>query len=176
MISWLMEALLRARKSPVAIIGLIGSILVVLANAAPAVDGAQDLWRRWTRQQAQLESTWQGNWKSRSGYTYVFAMQLGVQDDETAAGQIRWELVATPPNSHLADRIGDSATEYVSGRFDKSDNVATLDGYDVTDPTLIALDSYKFQIKNDKVSFVGMSKHHGEWEAEAQGSVIVTAK
>ncbi len=103
-------------------------------------------------------------------------MQLDVRADSTAEGQIRWELVATPPNSHLAHRIGDSAIEYVSGRFDRANNVAMLAGHDVTDPTLIALDSYKFQIKSDKVSFVGMTKHRGDWAAEAQGSVIVTVK
>ena len=176
MTSSLIEMLRRALKSPVAIISVVGGVLVVLANAAPAIDGAQALWQRWTHQQAGLETNWQGTWKSRNGYNYAFAMQLDVRADETAKGKIRWELVATPPDSHLANRIGDSATEYVSGRFDKANNIASLAGYDVTDPTLIALNSYKFQIKNDKVSFVGMTKHRGEWEAEAQGSVIVTAK
>jgi hypothetical protein len=176
MISFLKEKLLRALKSPVAIIGLIGSILVVLANAAPAIDGAKNLWQRLTLQQAGLETNWQGNWRSRDGYSYAFAIQLDVREDDTADGRIRWELVATPPNSHLANRIGDSATEYVSGRFDKANNIATVAGYKVSDPTLIALDAYKFQIKNDKVSFIAMTKHRGEWEAEAQGSVIVTTK
>lgn len=176
MFSSLKEAAARALKSPVAIIGLIGSVLVVLANASPAIDGAENLWRRWTRQHAGLETNWQGTWKSRTGYNYSFAMQLEVREDETAMGQINWELVATPPNSHLADRVGDTAIEYVSGRFDKADNIATIAGYDVSDPTLIARDTYKFQIKSDKISFVGMTKNHGDWAAEAQGSVIVTAK
>ena len=176
MTSSLKEKLLRALKSPVAIMGLIGSVLVVLANTAPAIDGAKNLWHRWAHQQAGLETNWQGTWKSRDGYNYAFAMQLDVREDDTAEGRIRWELVATPPNSHLANRIGDSATEYVLGRFDKVNNIATVAGYEVSDPTLIALDSYKFQIKNDKVSFIAMTKHRGEWEAEAQGSVIVTAK
>jgi len=176
MTSSLKEKLLRALKSPVAIMGLIGSVLVVLANTAPAIDGAKNLWHRWAHQQAGLETNWQGTWKSRDGYNYAFAMQLDVREDDTAEGRIRWELVATPPNSHLANRIGDSATEYVSGRFDKVNNIATVAGHEVSDPTLIALDSYKFQIKNDKVSFIAMTKHRGEWEAEAQGSVIVTAK
>lgn len=166
----------RLIRNPIAIIGAIGSVLVVLANAGPAVDGVANLWHRWTRQHAHLETHWQGTWKSRDGFNYAFAMQLDVQDNATAEGKIRWELVATPPNSHLVHRVGDSATEYVSGKYDKDDNVATISGYKVSDPTLIALDSYKFQIKSDKVSFVGMSKHRGEWEAEAGGSVIVTEK
>ncbi len=166
----------RFLRNPIAIIGAIGSVLVVLANAGPAVDGAANLWNRWTRQHAHLETHWQGTWKSRDGFNFAFAMQLNVQEDATAEGKIRWELVATPKDSMLANRVGESATEYVSGHFDKNDNVATLSGYKVSDPTLLALDSYKFQIKSDKVSFVGMSEHRGEWEAEASGSVIVTEK
>ena len=182
MISSLKDLVLRALKSPVAIVGLIGSVLVVLANAAPAIDGAQTLWQRWTGPQTGLETTWQGTWKSRKGYNYAFAMQLDVREDETAEGQISWELVATPPNSHLANRVGDTAIEYVSGRFDRANNVAIVAGYDISDATLIAKDTYKFQIKLDKVSFFGMTKndgdtkHLGDWAAEAQGSVIVTAK
>ncbi len=52
----------------------------------------------------------------------------------------------------------------------------TIKGYKVSDPTLLALDSYKFQIKSDQISFVGMSQHRGEWEAQAGGTVIVTEK
>ncbi len=166
----------RLVRNPIAIIGGIGSILVVLANAGPAVDGVENLWHRWTRQSAHLETNWQGTWKSRDGFNFAFAMQLDVQADATAQGTIRWEMLATPKESFLANRVGDIATEYVSGTFDKAENVATVSGYKVSDPTLLALDSYKFQIKSDKTSFVGMSAHRGEWEAEASGTVIVTEK
>jgi hypothetical protein len=176
MISSLKDLVLRALKSPVAIVGLIGSVLVVLANAAPAIDGAQTLWQRWTSPQTGLETNWQGTWKSRSGYSFAFAMQLDVGEDQTAQGWISWELLATPTNSPLAPRIGDTAIEYVSGRFDRANNIATVAGYDISDATLIAKDTYKFQIKSDKISFVGMTKNHGDWAAEAQGTVIVTAK
>jgi hypothetical protein len=170
------ETVLRALKSPIAIIGLVGSVLVVLANAAPAIDGAKVLWQRWTVPESGLETNWQGTWKSRSGYTYAFAMKLDVAEDQTAQGWISWELLATPPGSHLASRVGHTAIEYVSGRFDKANNVATVDGYEVSDPTLIARDTYKFQIKSDKISFVAMTKNHGDWAAQAQGSVIITGK
>ena len=163
-------------KSPVAILGAVGSLFVVIANAGPALDGATNLWQRWTQKPAQLESTWQGSWKSRDGYTYDFAMQLDVHDDTVADGQISWQLIATPPDSHLTARVGDSATEFVSGAYDRAQGLATVAGYKVSDPTLIALDSYRFQLKPDHVSFVGMSKHRGEWEAEAGGTVIVTEK
>ena len=155
--SWLARLL----RSPVAILGAIGSAFVVLANAGPAIDGTTNLWRRWTQPPSHLETNWQGSWKSRDGYNYSFAMQLDVQDNGAADGQIRWELVATPPKSHLASRAGQIATEFVSGTYDREHAIAAVAGYKVSDPTLIALDSYKFQIKADKVSFVGMSKHRG---------------
>jgi hypothetical protein len=103
-------------------------------------------------------------------------MKLDVGEDQKALGWISWELLATPTNSPLAPRIGDTAIEYVSGRFDRANNIATVAGYDISDATLIAKDTYKFQIKSDKISFVGMTKNHGDWAAEAQGTVIVTAK
>ncbi|MGQ0457529.1 MAG: hypothetical protein ACT4OU_10755 [Hyphomicrobium sp.] len=164
----------RLLRNPIAIIGAIGSVLVVLANANPAIDGVSNLWGRWAEPPPPLETTWQGTWTSRDGYRYDFAMQLNVADSGVADGQIRWDLVATPAKSHIADRVGHSATEFVSGTFDRVKGLADVDGYKVSDPTLIALDSYKFQLKPDRISFVGMTKHRGEWEAQAGGTVIVT--
>ncbi len=89
----------RLIRNPIAIIGAIGSIFVVLANAEPAMDGATHIWHRWTQPPARLETTWQGSWKSRDGFNYALAMQLQVTDSGAADGQITWELVATPPGS-----------------------------------------------------------------------------
>lgn len=164
----------RLLRSPIAIIGAIGSVLVVLANANPAIEGASNLWSRVAESPPALETTWQGTWTSREGYRYDFAMQLNVAESGAADGQIRWDLVATPADSHIADRVGHSATEYVSGKFDRVKGLATVDGYKVSDATLIALDSYKFQLKPDRISFVGMTKHRGQWEAQAGGTVIVS--
>jgi hypothetical protein len=168
------SALSRLIRNPIAIVGALGSIFVVLANAGPAIDGAGDLWRRWTESPSLLDTTWQGDWKSRDGYHYAFAMQLGVAATDEARGEINWQLVATPSGSHIANRVGDSAIEYVSGRYDRNKRLATLAGYKVSDESLLALDTYKFQIKSDNITFVGMTKHRGQWEAEAGGTVIVT--
>jgi len=163
-------------RNPVAILGAVGSLFVVLANAGPAIDGSKNLWRRWAVPPSQLETNWQGSWKSREGFTFGFAMQLEVRDDGAADGQISWQMLETPPDSFLAPRTGDSAIEFVSGTYDRETRVAVISGHKVSDPTLLALDTYKFQIKPDNVSFVGMSKHRGEWEAQAGGTVIVTEK
>ena len=164
----------RLIRNPFAIIGAIGSVFVVLANAEPAVNGATDLWHRWTQPPTRLETTWQGTWKSRDGFNFGLAMQLNVAENGTADGEISWQLVEAPPGNFLVPRVGDSAIEYVHGQYDRAHGLATLDGYKVSDPTLLALDSYRFQIKPDKISFIGMSKHRGEWEAQAGGTVIVT--
>ncbi len=166
----------RLIRNPVAIIGAVGSLFVVFANAEGAIDGVGRLWHRWTAPPASLESTWQGDWKSRDGFHYGFAMQLDAAESGQAEGRISWELKATPPKSHLANRIGATGIEYVSGQFNRGKGLVTIKGYKVSDPTLLALDSYKFQIKPDQISFVGMSQHRGEWEAQATGTVIVTEK
>ncbi len=166
----------RLIRNPIAIIGAIGSALVVLANAEPAVNSATALWHRMTATPTNLESTWQGTWKSREGFSFDFAMQLNVADTGAADGQISWKLMVAPPDSPLTKRIGDTGIEYVRGTYDRAHSLAVLDGYEVSDPTLIGTDIYKFQIKSDKISFVGMTKSHGEWTAEANGTVIVTEK
>ena len=168
--------LARLIRSPVAIIGALGSLFVVLANAEGALDGATHLWHRWTAPASQLESTWQGDWTSRDGYHYGFAMQLTATETGDADGQISWQLKATPQGSHLEKRIGAVGVEFVKGSFDRTKGLASIAGYKVSDPNLLALDSYRFQIKPDQVSFVGMTKHRGEWEAQASGTVIVSEK
>ena len=166
----------RLIRNPVAIIGAVGSLFVVFANAEGAIDGAGRVWHRWTAPPSPLESTWQGDWKSRDGFHYAFAMQLDAAETGQAEGRISWELKATPPKSHLAGRIGATGIEYVSGQFNRRKGLVTIKGYEVSDPSLLALDSYKFQIKPDQISFIGMSLHRGEWEAQAGGTVIVTEK
>ncbi len=160
-------------RNPLAIVGAVGSVLVIIANAQPALNSATELWSRWANPPARLDTTWQGTWKSREGFTYNFAMQLGVADRGTAEGRINWKLMATPPGSFLEKRVGDTGIEYVRGHYDRARGLAVLDGYEVSDPSLLALDSYKFQIKPDRITFLGMTRSHGEWAAEASGTVII---
>jgi hypothetical protein len=170
--SWLA----RLVRNPIAIIGAVGSVFVVLANAEGALNGVNALWRRWATPTAGFDTTWQGDWKSRNGFHFGFAMQLNVDPDGAAGGEISWQLLKTPDGNPLAKRTGATGVEYVSGRFDAASGIATLDGYRVSDPTLLGIDSYKFQIKPDRHTFIGMSKHYGEWEAQATGTVIVTER
>ena len=170
--SWLSRFI----RNPITIIGLIGSVVAILANAEGAVDSVNHLWHRWSAPPAQLDTNWQGDWKSRNGYHYGFAMQLRVGESGAADGEISWQLKAAPPNSHLANRVGDVGVEYVRGTFDRAKGLANLNGYRVSDPTLLALDNYRFQIKSDQTTFIGMTKHYGDWEAAADGTVIVSER
>ena len=164
----------RLVRNPVAIIGALGSLFVVLANANAAIDGAQSLWRRWTTSPTDIVTTWQGEWKSRQGFHFGFAMELRAAPDGTADGEISWQLLAAPVGNPLETRIGATGIEYVKGHFDRAAGIATIDGYRVSDPTLLGMDSYRFQIKSDKSSFIGMTKNYGRWEAQTFGTVIVT--
>ena len=151
-------------------------VVGILANGERAYDEATTLWQRWTNAAPVLETIWQGTWKSKGGFTFDFALQLEVRGDNTAVGQIKWKLVATPAGSKLAPRVGETAIEYVNGRYDRTKSVASIAGYAVSDTTLLALDTYRLQVRADKLSFVGMTKYRGDWEAEASGTVIITEK
>ncbi len=168
--------LARVARNPLALLAGLGSIFVLLANWEQALDGASNLWQRSTGLQSRLESTWQGDWTSREGFLYGFAMQLDVEENDEATGEISWQLKTAPPESHLAGRVGDTGIEYVKGRFDRAKMLATISGYKVSDETLLALDNYKFQIKPDKITFVGMTKYRGAWEAQVGGAVIISDK
>jgi hypothetical protein len=168
--SWLA----RLVRNPVAIIGAVGSIFVVLANANGAIDGAESLWHRWTAQPTVLVTTWQGEWKSREGFRFGLAMELRVAPGGVADGEMSWQLLSAPAGHVLENRIGATGVEYVRGHFDRTTGIALIDGYRVSDPTLLGTDHYRFQIRPDKSTFIGMSKNYGRWEAQASGTVIVT--
>lgn len=164
----------RLVRNPVTIIGAVGSILVVLANANGAIDGVQTLWHRWSAPTPALITTWQGDWKSRNGFHFGFAMELRAAPDGQADGEISWQLLAAPPGNPLESRVGATGVEFVKGQFDRASGIALIAGYSVSDPTLLGTDTYRFQIRPDKSTFIGMSKDYGRWEAQASGSVIVT--
>ena len=122
----------------------------------------------------RLETIWQGDWGSREGFRYSFSAQLYVATDDDVEGKINWQLTATP-GEHLSDRVGSTAAEYVRGSYDRKTKLMTVAGYEVSDPTLIATDTYRLQIKPDGISFVGMTLHYtGEWSAQTTGTVIVS--
>jgi hypothetical protein len=139
----------KTRTRVVAVLAIVVPIVVVLANGERAFDETSAVWLRWTTRAPVLETIWQGSWKSKGGFTFDFAMQLDVAGDDTATGQINWQLVGAPAESPLASHIGSKETEFVSGRYDRINGIASIAGYAVSDPTLLALD--------DKVSFVGMT-------------------
>jgi hypothetical protein len=157
-----------------AAIGATGTVVALLANADPAIDGAKRLWARFTTSPTPLETVWQGDWSSRQGMHFSFSAEIDVAANNEATGQISWQLTGTPPGYFLEPRIGSVAIEYVSGEYDREKKQMVVTGYRVSDPTLLALDTYRLQIKPDNISFIGMTRNHGEWEAQTAGAVIVT--
>jgi hypothetical protein len=157
----------------IAAIGALGSVLALLANADPAIEGAKRLMGRWTAPPA-LETTWQGQWASSQGFRFTFAMKIDVTTKDEAEGQISWRLDATPPGSFLESRIGSTAFEYVHGTFDREKKLMQVEGLYVSDPTLIETDRYRLQVEKDGLSFIGMTEEHGEWSAQTVGSVIIS--
>jgi hypothetical protein len=159
----------------IAVIGLVGSLLALLANA-DAVLGA---WTRWTTKPTALETTWQGEWASPRGTRFTYAMEIAVTPEDQAEGVIRWQLAGTPPGYFLENRIGDTADEFVRGTFDREKRLMLVEGYAVSDPTLLVTDAYRLAVDKDGISFIGMTKDDGgnegdRWRAQTTGTVIIS--
>jgi len=167
--------LTRAKAHPVvAVVVVLATILVGLANAGTAIETVSTLWKKWTRPAPVLDTTWQGAWEEPDGHAFSFVMRLTILSNDTATGQIRWRLLQTPPSSIVKDRVNAEAIEFVSGTYNRDAHVVEVRGDRVSDPTLIGVDVYKFQILNDNVSFEAFTRASGDrWDGAARGRVIV---
>jgi hypothetical protein len=153
-----------------------GTVLAGLASTGKGIEELKSLWANWTYKPPRLQTIWQGTWQDRDGYRFDFAMQLEVLENDSAKGRVSWKLIETPSGSIIARRIGSVASEFVSGTFDRKEGVAELSGNGVSDPTLLVTDHYIFRIHADKTSFIGKTKNHGDWEAQASGTVLTVAE
>jgi hypothetical protein len=93
-------------------------------------------------------------------------MQLNQNDNSGGVeGTITWRLEATNRTGRL-NRIGDTAVEYVRGAFNPNTFELTLQGYRVSDSTLIAIDKYRISLSRNGQSFTGRSEtNEKNWEA-----------
>lgn len=166
----------RARAHPVvAILVILSTILIGLANAGTAIETVTTLWKKWTQPAPTLDTTWQGAWDKPDGHSFAFVMRLTIFPNDSARGEIQWRLLQAPPYSLVEDRVNDEAIEFVSGSYNRNAHVLEVQGDRVSDPTLIAKDVYKFQILNDNVSFAAMTRGGpgGRWDAAARGRVLI---
>lgn len=168
-------AVTKAQAHPVvAILVATAAVFAVLANAGKAVEVGSNLWSKWATPTPILDATWQGVWGQPRGHTFSFVMRLAIQPDDSAAGEILWQLIDAPPDSFLAKRINEEATEFVSGTYDRATHTAVLEGVAVSDPTLIMKDSYKFVILPDKATFEAVTLgSQNRWNGMARGRVVV---
>ena len=107
------------------------SVGSVVDDGTPFPDGAD---RRFL-------GTWSGD-----GWRYRLVLDLA-REGRTIRGAIRWTLAETPDEMYTA-RVGETATEYVTGTFSAPSSIA-LDGQSVTDDSLISADHYDLQIADD---------------------------
>jgi serine/threonine protein kinase len=109
----------------------IASIASAVDDDAPFPDGSD---RRFV-------GTWSGE-----GWRYRLVLDLA-REGQVIRGAIRWTLAETPDEMYTA-RVGETATEYVTGTFSAPSSIA-LEGQSVTDDSLISTDHYELQIAND---------------------------
>jgi hypothetical protein len=119
-----------------------------------------------------LKTRWEGAWESDQGYRFSFVMHLDITGEDTADGYILWRLLGTPPGSFLAGRVNEPGTEFVRGSIDRSVGVLSVAGYRTDNPTLLALDQYRFFISADNRTFRGISKTlEGTWHTAINGTI-----
>lgn len=109
---------------------------------------------------------WTGDWSSPSGAYLTIVVDL---DDDGAggiSGRIEWTLRRTMRPEKM-NKIGMSATEYVSGRFDPVTNTLTMKGYRKDDPNnvLVMVDSYRLVLTEDSRHLNGAARNGGKWNA-----------
>jgi hypothetical protein len=172
------KALARIRAHPVVATAVVlATIVGGVANAGVALEKMSGAWKKWTQSAPALETTWQGVWAMNDGHVFDFVMRLEISSSDSAEGEIRWHLRDTPPKSPIRNRINARAIEYVSGSYDRDARVVQVKGTKVSDPTLLALDDYKFQIRSDNVSFAAVTRAHGDsWDGAAEGRVIIAPR
>ena len=113
---------------------------------------------------------WQGNFVERE-YRFTFDMKLTI-DGGKVQGSIRWTLTWASPRADFANRVGQSATEDISGTFDPSSNELRLKGVRTTSD-LIAVDEYHLVLSSSGRSVGGRKKGQGMWENIMSGVGVV---
>jgi serine/threonine protein kinase len=97
-----------------------------------------------------------GQWAGE-GWRYRLVIDLE-RNAGDLRGTIRWTLADTPDEMYTA-RVGETATEYVSGSFSGLGPIS-LDGTSVTDDSLISADHYDLQLGSDGALF-GVAREGG---------------
>jgi hypothetical protein len=105
---------------------------------------------------------WTGQWSDRQGWRYTFELGLR-RNGASVTGQYVWRL-AESPDATMRGRLGHTAVERVQGTVDCASGALVYAGYQVSDDTLIAADSYRVQI-GAALALSGQSRgNEGLWD------------
>jgi hypothetical protein len=110
------------------------------------------------------DGSWSGDWSTASGAYYALQVNLDGDGSNGLRGQIVWTLRRTPrPDKQF--KVGTSATEYVTGRYDPAGRLVTLKGNSKNDPggLLVMLDDYRLNLSADGRRLAGRARNGGKW-------------
>jgi hypothetical protein len=115
-----------------------------------------------------IDGRWKGTWISYAsdsvGFQYEALITLSTRADKSVDGTINWTLRRSPRPADQP-KIGQSATEFVSGFFEPASGVLRIAGYKKEDPSsMIALDRYHLVIADSGTVLGGITESHGTWQ------------
>ncbi|MFN6962330.1 MAG: hypothetical protein ACK4S4_01040 [Pyrinomonadaceae bacterium] len=107
---------------------------------------------------------WNGEWSTVSGAYHALQVTLDSDKNDGLTGQIAWTLKRTP-RPDKQSKVGLSATEHVTGRYDPASRVVRLKGHSKTDPggLLVMLDEYRLDLSADSQRPAGQARNAGKW-------------
>ncbi|MEN6546989.1 MAG: hypothetical protein ABFE07_13215, partial [Armatimonadia bacterium] len=113
-----------------------------------------------------LEAT--GTWQDPTdGVRFSFVLHVQFEGEQ-ANGEIDWTLLSAGRNQMMAGRAGASAKEYVRGTKDVSGREQLLEGYKVSDDTLIGVDEYRIPLTTSQFRCFTRGNH--EWTTVLEGT------
>ena len=139
----------------------LAALFLLVASALPG----------WTQTKPDLPANdltgeWQGSWISPSGYLFATTLKLQVAADGKAEGAFVWTLRRSPLPEEQS-KIGMSATEYVSGRFDAAAGTLVVAGTRKDDPhDVIFTDRYRLMVADSGRAMGGLSRNLGDWDSQ----------
>jgi hypothetical protein len=113
-----------------------------------------------------LTGEWKGSWTSPSGYLFTSTLSLQIAPDGAASGAFVWKLERSPLPEEQR-KIGMTATEYVSGRFDAATGTLVVAGTRKDDPhDVIFTDRYRLVVADSGRALGGLSRNLGDWDGQ----------
>ena len=139
----------------------LAALLILVALALPGIAQTKpDL------PAIDVAGEWQGQWISPSGYLFTATLKLQLAPDGVASGTFVWMLRRSPLPEEQR-KLGQAATEYVSGRFDPAAGTLVIAGTRKDDPhDVIFVDRYRLIVSGNGRTMGGLSRNLGDWDGQ----------